>query len=301
VTRTLVLVIALVACKKTEKQPPPPIAPPAIDAAAVAPPVDADPFDPGELATPESVLYDEGRDMYIVANINGKSDGADDNGFLVNVNPDGSNERANANFRWIDGSAADIKLDAPKGMAISGETLYVADLTVVRRFEAKAGKQKDDVKIDGAVFLNDVVTDGKGGVFVSDSDDKVGAVYHVDKDGTVKLLIKAPGANGLVGDGKGGVWVVTGTGEIFDVDGQGKQGAVQKLPTGALDGIVAIDGGDFAVTSWECKCVYRGKPGGEWTVIVKDVEGPADLAYDSKRKRLVIPNFTTSKLTLHQL
>lgn len=288
----------LAACKKESPPPPPPSPPPvAADAAAA---VDASAFDPGELQTPESVLYDEGRDMYIVANINGEPGKADDNGFLVNVNPDGSNERANANFRWIDGSAPDIKLDAPKGMAISGDVLYVADLTVVRRFEAKAGVQKEDVKVEGAVFVNDVAPDGSGGVFASDSDDSAGAVYHVT-DGKATQLAKVPGANGLWPDGKGGVWVVTGGGEILPIDAAGKLGAPQKLPSGALDGIVGLDGGDFAVTSWACKCVYRGKPGGTWTVIVKDVEGPADLGYDSKRKRLVIPSFTANTLTLHQL
>jgi sugar lactone lactonase YvrE len=252
-------------------------------------------------STPESVLYDEARDLYIVGNINGGGNKADDNGFLVVVNPDGSN----ASFRWIDGSAPDIKLDAPKGMAIVGDTLYVADLTVVRRFEAKSGKQLDDIKIAGAVFLNDITPDGNGGVYVSDNGEGAEAVHHIGKDGKVTTLIKNAKLgrpNGLWSAGNGSVWVVTyGSGEIYEVDAKGKQGPAQKLPTGALDGLVVLDNGDFAVSSWEGKCVYRGKPGGAWTAIVKDVEAPADITYDPKRKRIVIPSFTTSKLIVHQL
>lgn len=328
-TRASLLLIAVttVGCKSKPKEqpaPPPPPQPVVADAAAAmdapAPDAsdtsDAGAFDPGELQGPESVYYDEGRDMYIVANVSGEPTAADDNGFLVNVNPDGSNERANANFKWIDGSADDIKLDAPKGMAISGDTLYVADISVVRRFDAKTGKQKDDVAIPGGQFVNDITPDGAGGVFVSDTGTggdmkpKGGdGIYRVAKDGKLSTVIKNKdlgNPNGIWFDGTK-LWVVTfGTGEIYDVDPEGAKGKgkgkAQKLPAGQLDGIVGgLDGGDFAVSSWECKCVYRGKPGGEWTPIVKDVESAADLGYDSKRKRLIIPGLTTNKLTVHQL
>ena len=308
--RLAIALVLIAACKKKEEAAAPPpapasgtaaapvdaAAPPAVDAAA------AGALDPGELSTPESVLYDSGRDMYMVANINGKPDEADDNGYITVVNPDGSNERANANWKWIDGSANDIKLDAPKGMAISGDTIYVADITVVRRFQAKPGIQMDDVKIEGAKFLNDVTPDGAGGAFVSDTAGD--AIHHVTKDGKSTPLIanaSLHNPNGLWFDGKGTLWVVTKTGEIYSVDAKGKQSAPQKLPTAQLDGIVGLDGGEFLVSSWEGKCVYRGKPGGEWTAIVKDVESPADIDYDPKRKRLLIPGFMTNKLIVHQL
>jgi hypothetical protein len=307
--RYLLIALALGACKKkpTEQAPPTAPAPDATPAGSgsAANTQTSNAFDHGTLQTPESVLYDSGRDMYIIASINGDGDKADDNGYLTVVNPDGSNERSNANWKWIDGSANDIKLDAPKGMAISGDALYVADITVVRRFEAKAGIQKDDIAIDGAVFLNDVASDGNGGVFVSDTGEGANAIHHIAKDGKVTRRIKGAELgrpNGLWSDGKGSVWVVTyGTGEIYEVDAKGKRSASQKLPTGQLDGLVALDGGEFLVSSWEGKCVYRGKPGGEWTVVVKDIESPADIDYDPKRKRILIPGFMTNQLHVHQL
>ena len=298
----LIAALTLVACKDKKPDAPAPGSASAVVAADAPPAIDAaSAIDPGELSTPESVLYDSGRDMYVVANINGKPDGADDNGYLTVVNPDGSNERANASWKWIAGEAEDIKLDAPKGMAISGDTLWVADITVVRRFEAKAGIQKPDVAIAGAAFLNDVTPDGAGGVFVSDT--AADAIHHIDKDGKVTPRIKGKALhspNGLWSDGKT-LWVVTRTGEMYEVDAKGKQGAVTKLPTGQLDGVVGLEGGEFLVSSWEGKCVYRGKPGGEWTVVVKDVQSPADIDYDPKRKRLLIPGFETNQLHVHAL
>jgi len=280
---------------------------------AAADPPGSDPtiklVDPGTLKTPESVLYDVGRDMYMISSINGKPTDADDNGYLSVVNPDGSNERSNSSWQWIDGSMPDIKLDAPKGMAISGDTLYVADITVVRQFEAKAGRQKDDIKIEGATFLNDVAPDGDGGVFVTDTGFDAAfkptgadAVYHIAKDGKVTARIKNKdlgGPNGVWVGAKGSVWIVTFvSGEIYEVDAKGKQGKAHKLPKGQLDGIVGLPDGDFLVSSWEGKCVYRGKPGGEWKEVVSGIESPADIGYDPKRKRVLIPVFTGDKLEL---
>jgi hypothetical protein len=264
------------------------------------------------LATPESAYYDAGRDMYMVSNIQGEPAVADDNGFLMVVNPDGSNERGGAQWKWIDGTAADIKLDAPKGMAISGDTLYVADITVVRRFNAKDGKQLDDVKIPGATFVNDVVADGAGGVFVTDTglDAKfqpsgTDAVYHINPAGKLDTRIKNKdlgGPNGVWPGANGAVWIVTfRSGELYEVDAKGKQGKPEKLPKGQLDGVIALDGGDLLVASWEGKCVFRGKPGGKWKEVASNVESPADIGYDPKRKRLLVPLFTKNQLAVFPL
>src|SRR5678809_1582729 len=115
--------------------------------------------------TPESALYDAGTDLIYVSNINGGPLDADDNGFISQVTPDGTVKT----LKWIDGAAADVKLDAPKGMALSGGTRWVADMTTVRKFDAATGKPQGEVAIEGATFLNDVVADGAGGVYVSDS------------------------------------------------------------------------------------------------------------------------------------
>ena len=65
-------------------------------------------------ATPESVFYDKKNDRYLVSNINGNPTDADDNGFISIVSVDGKVE----NLKWIDGTAENIQLSAPKGMAV---------------------------------------------------------------------------------------------------------------------------------------------------------------------------------------
>ena len=237
--------------------------------------------------------------MYLVSNINGKPADVDGNGYITVVKPEGGA----AGQKWLAGGSGDVKLDAPKGMAISGDTLYVADITVVRRFDAKSGKQQDDIKVPDAQFLNDVAGDGAGGAFVSDTAGD--AIYHVTKDGAVSPLIKTKelgGPNGVALGDKGSIWVVTSdSGEVYSVDASGTKGTGEKLRTGHLDGIVLLEGGDMLISSHEGKCVYRGKPGGKWEEIATDVESPADIGYDSKRKRLLIPQLRLNKLIVKQL
>jgi sugar lactone lactonase YvrE len=255
-------------------------------------------------ATPESVLYDAGADVYLVANINGKPAEADDNGFISKLAPDGTV----AELKWIDGSKPDVKLDAPKGMAISGDILWVADITVVRKFDAKTGAPKGEVKVPGATFLNDVTAADGGGIYVGDTgfDAKfepsgTDAVYHIGKDGKVKALVKNKDLgrpNGLTAAG-GSVWVVTfGSGEIYEVTAKGEKKAGVKLPKGQLDGCAAKADGELLVSSWEGKVVYAGKPGGEWKAVLSDVEAPADIGLDSKRNVLLVPQFNANAVIL---
>src|SRR5204863_1559288 len=117
----------------------PPSAPPA-PAAAVPDPSDAPSAaaDPPKapapvakytgLATPESVLYDAEGDRYLVSNINGSPFDKDNNGFISVLSPDGDVKT----LKWIEGGKNKVKLDAPKGSAITGGILYVADITTMR-------------------------------------------------------------------------------------------------------------------------------------------------------------------------
>ncbi|MBL0218985.1 MAG: SMP-30/gluconolactonase/LRE family protein [Myxococcales bacterium] len=256
--------------------------------------------------TPESVLYDADNDVYLVSNINGGEVDADDNGFISALKPDGTVTR------WIDGAAADIKLDGPKGSAIVGGTFYVADISVLRRFDRKTGKQLDDIKIEGATFLNDVVADGAGGVLVTDSgfDAKLqpngaDAVYHVSGAGVVTKRASGKGLgapNGLAMGEDGTVEVATfGSGEVYAVDVAGKKLPGSMPPKGELDGLVVLEHGDLLVSSWGGKAIYRGKVSGEWKEIVSGVEAPADIGLDTKRKLILVPLFTKNQVKVFAL
>ena len=262
---------------------------------------------------PESVLYDADADVYLVANINDTPFKTDDNGFISRVSPEGKVTE----LKWIDGAKPDVTLNAPKGMAISGGMLWVADITTVRKFDAKTGKPMGEVKVAGATFLNDVVADGKDGIFVSDTaftekyePGDAQAIHQIDKAGKVTVHRKdkaLAGPNGLAVDGDRVLLVTFGSGELVAVPAKGDITLRAKLPTGQLDGIIALGSGEYLISSWEGKTAYRGtafkdgKPDATWTDLKLAIESPADIGYDTKRKRLLVPSFSGNTLTLIDL
>src|SRR5262249_49345893 len=131
--------------------------------------------------TPESVLYDDVNDRYLVSNINGKPFDADNNGYISAVGTDGKV----VTEKWIEGGKNKVTLNAPKGSGIFNGVFYVADIDTVRTFDLKSGAPKDNIKIPGATFLNDLVVntiDGK--VYVSDSGLKGNAKGDMEGTGT---------------------------------------------------------------------------------------------------------------------
>jgi sugar lactone lactonase YvrE len=252
------------------------------------------------LSTPESVLWDPEADVLYVSNIQGSPLERDDIGYILRMQSDG----ALLDARWIDGAAPSIELSAPKGMALLGDALAVADLDHVRFFDRKSGAPLEQVAIPGATFLNDVAADGDA-VLVTDSGLQAGeggfapsgtdAVYRVKRDGTIEALAKGPALdrpNGVLRASDGRVLVVTfGEGKLLAIAG-GEATVVlgaDALP-GALDGLVQVDGVLLA-SSWEAKSVVA-IDGAKVETVASDLESPADLGYDAKRKRLLVPLFT---------
>jgi sugar lactone lactonase YvrE len=324
------LIGLLVACggAQPEPQAPPPetnLPPPAPEPppAAAAAPADAPPAAsapaavPADapitvtegLATPETVLHDPDADVYLVSNINGSPFETDDNGYITKVSPEGKVTEQ----KFIDASKAEVKLNAPKGMTLAGDKLYVADISFVRIFDRKTGAPAGEVEVKGSTFLNGLSTGPDGSVYVSDSGLKAGfeptgtdAVYRIEPAKKNKLSTVAKNKdlgrpNGLAAD-QSGVWAVTlGTGELYRISPKGQKEASVKLPKGQLDGLVALDGGTVLVSSWEAQAVYRGAGAGPFEAVITGVKSPAGIGYDAKRKRVLIRASWATPVQIHSL
>jgi sugar lactone lactonase YvrE len=281
-----------------------------VTAAAPAPPVEPPkPAPPSAvvtftgLATPESVLYDADNDRYLVSNINGTPTDKDNNGFISVLSPDGTV----TTLKWIEGGKKGVKLDAPKGMALVKGVLYVADITSVRMFDAKTGAPKGNVAIPSSTFLNDVAAAPDGKVYVSDSGMKASptgfdptgtdAVYAIEK-GKAKAIAKGTDLhrpNGVAWTDKGLLVVTFASNEIYRLDEKGAKQDVTTTPKGGLDGLIVL-GDTLLVTSWEGSAIYRGKLGGTFETVLSDQTSPADIGYDTKRERLLIPHLMQDKV-----
>jgi sugar lactone lactonase YvrE len=259
------------------------------------------------LSAPESVLYEAESDNYLISNINGSPFSRDNNGFISRFLPDGRI----VELKWIAGGHNGVTLNAPKGLAVNAGVLYVTDLDTVRAFDVKTGAPKFEVPIEGATFLNDLSVSPEGKLYVSDSGLKENfepsgsaAIYAIDSERKVEKLHSGAELglpNGLLADATG-TWVSSfGTGQLYHLGDDGTISQNQSLPKGQLDGIARWDDKRVLVASWECGCVYGGTPGGEFSEVVRDVPSPADIHFDAKHARLLVPQLLEDTLQAHAL
>jgi DNA-binding beta-propeller fold protein YncE len=256
-----------------------------------------------KLRGPESVLYDPDQDVYFISNINGGMLWRDGNGFLTRVNA----ATLDVDLKWVA-----TGLDAPKGMAILGDTLYVADIDRVRKFDRRSGAPRGEIEIAGASFLNDITTDGRS-LYVSDTGIVTGpgitfydtgsdAIWKITGDRPEKLAggeeLRHPNGLDFV-DGK--LRVVTFRGnELYELDG-GKRTNIIAMPAGQLDGVTHLADGTAIVSSWKGNEIYRTTRGGKAAAILAGMDAAADLGYDTKRHRLLVPQPTANQVTLHSV
>lgn len=233
---------------------------------------------------PESALFDAANKRIIVSNIVGNPGKADGNGYLSVLSLDGKI----VTQHWTDG------MDAPKGMAISGGKLYVADITKVRVVDLASGKLDSSIDVPKAVFLNDMTADASGKVYVTDM--LADTIYRIDGD-RPELLVKdaiLASPNGIFADGNRLIVASWGKGIKPDFSTAEPGGllsvdlateAVLPLPGAQkfadLDGVIAI-GDSIYATAYMTGTLYRYHEGGAPEVVATFKPGSADIGTDGK-------------------
>lgn len=240
------------------------------------------------LPTPESVLYYGKGNVLYVSLIDGKGAEKDGKGGIAILNPDGSIKDSN----WITG------LNAPKGLAIYQDLLFIADITSVVVIDIVSGNIVDEITIPESTFLNDVTVDDNGVVYVSDT--REGKIFQI-KDGKHSLhLANLPNVNGLKHD-KGKLLALVGP-ELWAIDANKQTKILAKGFEQGGDGLEPIGNGDYLVTCW-AGLVYYVKADG--TILkMQDVQGvmnTADLGFNPKTKVLYIPTFNNNSVIAYQL
>lgn len=266
------------------------------------------------MKTPESVRYDAAQDLWFVSNINGNPSQKDGNGFIVRLTADGA---AMDSTPFIEGGKKGVKLNAPKGMALVGDTLWVADIDAVRAFNAKTGVPIVSVDIKGSTFLNDVAAGPDGSICITDTGvrfDEKGQMTHPGPDRVVQLIGRqykavvsfehAPGPNGIVWDAANGRFLINAfasTAFFAWKPGMANADSVG-FGAGAGDGLELMADGRALYTSWadSSLSVFAN---GTSTTLLKGLPSPADIGYDAKRNRVAVPLFNDGKvvfLTIHE-
>jgi len=258
---------------------------------------------------PENLVYDPVGDVYLVSNIVGGPAARDDNGFISRVSPDGQV----LTLKWIAGGVNGAVLDAPKGLAIHGDTLAVADVGGVHLFDRRTGAPIATHALPGLV-MNDVAWGADGTLWITDTgpdrtptpvdtSKDLDAVWQILPGGQVRAVARGLALDrpdGLLLDDDGALVATFGANRIEHLDARGERGqrTVLTMPGGRVDGLRRLPDGAMVVTSWDTKSVYRARPGDSLRVLLTGVTAPAGVAVDTKRGRLAVTSMQGNAMYL---
>ena len=205
-------------------------------------------------------------------------------------------------------------LDDPKGLAIIGQSLYVADNKRILKL-ALSGPKQGQAEVFAAatafpvtpLFLNDLEADLAGNLYVSDSGDlkgKGGAVYQINAQGQVRLLINGQqdnrilAPNGLLMDDTGDVLMVVdfASGILYSYNLATKQLLDIADGFGGGDGVVHHANGSMFVSDWKNGKVFRLDMNGEVTPLAATYQSAADIALTKDEKVLMVPDMKAGEL-----
>jgi hypothetical protein len=239
------------------------------------------------LLVPESVIPYNG--TIYTSQINGQPWTKDGNGAIGTLGMDGKIK----NLKWITG------LDAPKGLAVNGDWLYVADIKDVVVISISKNKIDHKITIADAVGLNDITVDSKGVIYATDSQNA--RVFKIEKDVPTLYLEGLRGINGIkaIGDK---LYILTGN-AMMVADAAKTLTKFATLENGG-DGVEPIGNGDFLVTAWAGWLYYVKADGTKEILLDTHItknRKTADIGYDSKTKIVYVPTFSANSIEAYKL
>lgn len=240
------------------------------------------------LAVPESVApFGNGEQMF-VSLIDGTPFEADGKGGIAKITSEGKI----LDPMWVAG------LNAPKGIAVMQNKLYVADLTEVVVIDIATGKIDLKLKVPQAEGLNDVTVDAKNTVYVSDS--KNGLIFSIKNNVVTPYISSLKGTNGLKAVGTD---LYIGAGPVLWKGDANK--SLTKIAEGfesSVDGLQLINKNEFLISCWN-GLVYSVGSKGQITKLMdtRGVMNTADFHYDQKKKIVYLPTFYKKSVIAYKL
>lgn len=301
--RSFVAVLAgcatLVACARQET--PPPAAEPELIATVSG-------FD-----VPESVRHDPARDVLYVSNVTGGPTTKDNNGFISRIRTDGTVD----SLKFIAGGRDNITLHSPKGMFLSGDTLWVADIDVVRAFNVTTGAAVAaiDLSPNGALFLNDITRSPDGTFYVSDTRFVFGdsgarhqspdRIYRIGADRSISVAVEGDTLgmpNGVFWDTDGRRLIIAAIGRprIFEWQPGDSAPRLTASGPGGYDGIESLGAGRFLLSAQDDSSVSVLE-NGIVTKVIGNIASPGDIGWDPVGRRVFVPLLEANQVLIWRI
>lgn len=254
------------------------------------------------LSAPESAVYDSTKNIIYVSNVNGSPMEKDENGFISTISPEGEIIELN----WVEG------LNAPKGLSLFANKLYVADIDTLVVIDTNSGEIIGQYQDEDAKFLNDVTITKDGKVFVSDM--MTNKIHCLDGESfnvwlSDEKLISPNGLHAETDQLIVGSWGVMTDGFATDVPGHLltvdlNTKSIANLgngqPIGNLDGVEAF-GEDFLVTDWMVGKLFQIDRTGKAELLLELEQGMADHEFIADKNLVLLPMMMNDKLLAYSL
>ena len=251
------------------------------------------------LQSPYSFVSSSSGKEYFISSVNGDPEAADNNGFITKLDASGNL----VNLKFIQGGTDGVTLNAPKGMALVEQTLYVADLDQVRAFDMVTGKAAGSLPMpavpgQASASLTDVAYNGAGLLYCSDQ--RANRIYRVELPSRkVTLFVTDPalaGPAGLAVHPKSGELIAVSwdKGKIFSIS---PQGAVSEIFSNGffssrfsnLRGVDFDRWGNMYVSDFTTGKVWRMTWDKRFQVIAEYLPSPGDLGIDRTNNLILVP------------
>jgi hypothetical protein len=251
------------------------------------------------LQSPYSFVSSTAGKEYFISSVNGDPEAADNNGFITKLDAGGNV----VNLKFIQGGVRGVTLNAPKGMALVDQTLYVADLDQLRAFDVVSGNSVGSLPMpvepgQAPASLTDVAYDGTRLLYCSDQ--HANRIYRVEVSSRkVTLLVADPalaGPAGLAVHPKSGelIAVSWNKGKIFSIT---PQGAVSEMFSngffsGRFSNLRGVDfdrWGNMYVSDFTTGKVWRMTRDKRFQVIAEYLPSPGDLGIDRTNNLILVP------------
>ncbi len=251
------------------------------------------------LESPNSFVCDTSGKEYFISNINGEPESRDNNGFITKLNAEGKV----TDLKFIQGGVAGVLLHAPKGMAVLGPVLYIADLDQLKAFDKTSGKLLAMVSFPASshmrVSLTDVAVAPDGILYVSD--EAANSIYRIDPSTNhrVDLLIhdeRLAGPAGIaihprtnhlitVSRQKGKILEITQDGQLTELESNG-------FFTSRFQNLSGVDfdqWGNMYVSDIAKGKIWRMTRDHRFQVIAEYLPAPADVSIDRVNNLILVP------------
>lgn len=255
----------------------------------------SDAFSTQGFSNPYGIVVDSKTNFIYVSNVNGDSNAKDDNGFISRLKGDGTVDQ----LKFVDGAASDlVTLHAPKGMAVSENTLYVADIDKLRAFDLTSGKFLFDVNFGDLPVQHfyDMVIAPDSAIYLTDGPGNI--IYRINIPKLHEVTTFASGEvlaspRGICWNPVRQVFLVTSSNanQVIAFNVSGKKQSIPSIILRGPEAIRADESGNVYVATPNLSAVYKLLPNFAVVSFKLGLNTPTGLAFQKDGNQILITSF----------